>query len=192
MYLPLPRLFYQQDTVLLAQQLLGKLLVHESAEGTTVGQIVETEAYLHPDDPAAHTFRGESARNKAMFGPGGHAYIYFTYGMHYCFNVVAEKPGEGVLIRALEPIKGVELMQQRRQQIDIKNLCSGPGKLVQAMGITKQLYGHDLTTPPLYLTTDQVQIEPAEIVTTTRVGIKLAAELPLRFYLKNNVFISRK
>lgn len=191
MYSPLPRSFYQRDTVRLAQELLGKTLVHESAEGITTGNIVETEAYLYPNDPAAHTFRGENDRNKAMFGPAGHAYIYFTYGMHYCFNVVAEKPGEGVLIRALEPIEGIELMHQRRRQIELKNLCSGPGKLVQAMGITKELYGHDLTAPPLYLM-DSLDQRHSEIVMTSRVGITQAVDLPLRFYIKNNPFISRK
>lgn len=191
MYSTLPRSFYQQDTVNLAQQLLGKVLVHESAAGITAGKIVETEAYLYPDDPAAHTFRGPTKRNAAMFGPGGHAYIYFTYGMHYCVNVVAEKPGEGVLIRALEPWAGIELMQARRSQTDLKNLCSGPGKLVQAMGITFDLYAHDLTKPPLYLAKAD-RDEEIEIIATTRIGITQAADLPLRFYIKNTSFVSKK
>jgi DNA-3-methyladenine glycosylase len=185
--------WYSKDTITIAKELLGKYLVHESAEGITVGKIVETEAYLGKNDPASHAYKGESKRTIAMFGDPGHAYIYFTYGMYYCFNVTtAEKGvGEAVLIRALEPIEGIELMQSRRQKVtDNIHLCSGPAKLVLAMGITKDLYGHDLTKKPLLI--EERENKEFEIITTTRIGISLAKELPLRFYIKGSQFISKK
>lgn len=180
-----------------ARSLLGQVLVREIDGQRLKGKIVETESY-HQSDPASHTFRGQTPRNSAMFGPAGRAYIYFTYGMHYCFNITAgaEGEGSGVLIRALEPLEGLSIMQQNRrlqgqlQSIKI-NLCSGPAKLAQAMAINKSLYGHDLTEPPLHL--EEAEAIPAnQIVTTTRIGIKESAAAPLRFYIKDNPFISRK
>src|SRR5687767_2045780 len=146
----LPRSFYEQETITVAKQLLGKVLVHKSFGGVTAGKIVETEAYLEQDDPANHAARGQTVRNAAMFGPPGYSYIYLIYGMYSCFNVVtgAEGVGEAVLIRALEPLEGIDVMQQRRSIQDVHKLCNGPGKLVIAMGITKELYGHDLTQEP--------------------------------------------
>ena len=136
----LSREFYERDTLLVARELLGKHLVRNTPEGMTIGKIVETEAYIGPDDAAAHTFRSlRSKRTEVAFGPGGFAYVYLIYGMYHCFNIVAnvaEKP-EVVLIRALEPVDGLELMMKRRKTDKIKNLCSGPGKLCVAMDITK-------------------------------------------------------
>lgn len=178
---PLPRSFFERDTVEVAKELLGKIVVHETAEGTTAGMIIEVEAYLHPHDEAAHTFRGETPRTAAMFGPAGHAYVYFTYGMHYCMNVVTVKPGEGILIRALEPVAGIELMKTRRKQTNMANLCSGPGKLTQAMGIGKAHNSIDLTQPPLYITAGKI-IAPEQISVSPRIGISRSRDLPLRFF----------
>ena len=188
----LPRDFYRGDTARVARDLLGKIIVRLSGEGITAGRIVETEAYVQ-GDPACHAFRGLTPRNRAMFGPPGHAYIYFTYGMHYCFNVVTagEGVGEAVLIRALEPLEGISIMSKRRGREKITDLCSGPGKLVQAMGIGPDLYGHDLAGEPLVILGGEPG--PGEaVVVTTRVGISAAADLPLRFYLQNNRYVSKK
>jgi DNA-3-methyladenine glycosylase len=189
-YSPLPRAFYTQPTELVAQQLLGKILVHETPAGVVAGKIVETEAYLYPHDEAAHTFHGETLRNKSMFGEAGHAYVYFTYGMHYCMNAVTAAEGEGVLLRALEPVEGITLMNERRKQNSVYNLCNGPAKLTQALAITKKDDGRDLTVPPLYLAQGE-EIELENIEVKARVGISRSSELPLRFYIKDNPFISR-
>jgi DNA-3-methyladenine glycosylase len=188
----LPREFYARDAVTVAKALLGQLLVHELGGQKISGKIVETEAYMGAEDAAAHSFRGETPRTKVMFGPAGHAYVYFTYGMHYCFNVVAHGQGKGqaVLIRALEPLGGIKVMSLRRRQTDIKNLCSGPAKLVQALGITKDQNGHDLTRPPLWIE-EGVKTLDTNIITTTRIGISQAIDAPLRFYIRDNNFVSR-
>lgn len=187
----LPRSFYQRDTVTVARELLGHYLVHHSADGLTAGRIVETEAYLQ-GDPACHASRGMTPRNRVMFGPPGHAYVYFIYGMYYCFNVVTreEGVGEAVLIRALEPAAGIALMKSRRRREKINELCSGPARLVQAMGITREHNGADLTREPLLICPGV--ITPAGIVTTTRIGIRSGSELPLRFYLQESAFVSKK
>ncbi len=155
-------------------------------------KIVETESY-HQDDLASHTFRGKTERNKAMFGPAGHAYIYFTYGMHWCFNVTAgeEGYGAGVLVRAVEPISGIETMRSHRKYTtDDKQLTNGPAKLAQALAIDKSLYGHDLSKPPLQI------FEPTrrdfEVVETTRIGISQAVDEVARFYIKDNSYVSKK
>ncbi len=190
----LPSHFYDNETTTVAQALLGKLLIHETPAGILAGRIVETEAYL-ADDPACHAHGGKNTpRTAVMFGPPGTAYIYLIYGMHNCFNVVtgAEGTGEAVLIRALEPIYGIEVMQANRNQLAPHNLCSGPGKLVYAMGINRALNAQSLMEPPLYLAEPLVEPEKFKIVTTTRIGISKGAALPLRFYIKGNAFISRK
>lgn len=185
-----PRL---KDSLSGARELLGWKLVHETPEGLTSGMIVETEAY-HSDDPASHTFRGPTKRNAAMFGPGGHAYIYFTYGMHYCFNVVTGRAGEGqgALIRALEPLEGMALMRQRRGGVIDRQLTNGPAKLVQAMGITMRDYGKGLLSGGRLRLEPHTVIKPEDIVQTTRIGIKLNVEAPARFYVRDNPFVSRK
>jgi DNA-3-methyladenine glycosylase len=187
----LSRSFFSRDTVQVAQDLLGCYLSHTTDAGTTVGKIVETEAYLGAADPAAHSFRGPTPRTQVMFGQPGTAYVYFIYGMHYCFNVVTGGAGRGeaVLIRALEPTQGLEVMQARRHMTAVKQLCSGPAKLVQAMGILRSHNGDDVTQGDLVFLSRET--DPA-ITTTTRVGITQAAERPLRFYISDNEFISRK
>lgn len=188
----LPVSFYARETSLVAGELLGKLMVHRSPEGPTAGIIVETEAYLQ-GDPACHGYRGLTARNRAMFGPPGRAYIYFTYGMHYCFNVVTAAPGvgEAVLIRALEPVAGIDLMRKRRGREKLRELCSGPAKLVRAMGIGPGLYGHNLSREPLLILKGE-NIPPHRVVAAPRVGISVATELPLRFYIEGNEYVSKR
>jgi DNA-3-methyladenine glycosylase len=178
------------NAVTAAQSLLGWKLVHESTEGVTAGYIVETEAYTQ-DDPASHAYGGKKLANASMFEGAGTIYVYFTYGMHYCVNIVAGHKGygEGVLIRALEPVEGLELMEQRRKTTDRKNLCSGPAKLVQAMGITKGHGGTHITKGSLRLEPGFV---PEEIIQTTRVGISKAQDQTWRFYVKGSPYISRK
>ncbi|MCC7566036.1 MAG: DNA-3-methyladenine glycosylase [Methanomicrobiaceae archaeon] len=187
--------FYRRDTVTVAKDLLGCFLVHAEDGRTAIGRIVEDEAYVR-DDPAAHSFRGKTKRNSAMFGPAGHAYIYRIYGLHTCVNVVTgpEGMGEAVLIRALEPVFGIDLMQERRGTADPASLCSGPGKLAQALGITMDLNNTSLVDGPLQVwSQDSLPgYRPGEIVQTTRIGITKAADLPLRFYLKGNGFVSRR
>lgn len=191
----LSKRFYSQDTIQVARELLGTCLVHKTAEGRVVGRIVETEAYLFKGDPACHASRGKTQRNAAMFGPPGHAYIYLIYGMHHCFNVVTapKSIGEAVLIRALEPIEGIAMMERRRKTTVLKNLCSGPGKLVQAMGLSLEHSGCALTTGPLTLHSRASfgGCAPFEIDVSTRIGINVGADLPLRFCIKGNRFTSR-
>jgi DNA-3-methyladenine glycosylase len=195
----LPKNFYQDPTVKIAQNLLGTYLVHNSAEGRAIGRIVETEAYLYRDDPACHAHRGMTKRNTVMFGPAGRSYIYFIYGMYYCFNVVTGKVGDGeaVLIRALEPVSGLKLMQARRKTTDIHKLCSGPAKLVLALGISGRQNGMCLRTGPIRIHSRESfpLIDKGErkfeVATTTRIGISQASHLPLRFYIKDNSYVSR-
>lgn len=187
----LPRSFYAGDTVDVARKLLGNILVHETQDGVTAGKIIETEAYIQ-GDPACHASRGMTPRNRVMFGAPGHAYVYFIYGLYYCFNAVTAPAGigEAVLIRALEPLQGIELMQARRKRERVRDLCSGPARLVQAMGITREHNGADLTCGHLYVCA--AAAAPGKFVTTTRIGIKEGAEIPLRFYIEGSPFISRK
>jgi DNA-3-methyladenine glycosylase len=191
--------FYQQDTINVARELLGKILVHELRDGTTTGRIVETEAYRGPEDHAAHSSEGRrTARNDVMYGPKGHAYVYFIYGLYYCFNITAGKvPGkpEAVLIRALEPIAGEEIILKRRgQQTKATNLTNGPSKLCMAMDISKAQNKTDLTAPPFYIE-DAPLVPKDDVVETTRIGVDYSGEWknkPWRFYIKDNKFISVK
>ncbi len=191
--------FYESDTITVARELLGKILVHEAKEGTTTGRIVETEAYRGPEDRAAHSYGGRrTARNEVMFGQKGRTYVYFIYGLYYCLNVtagsVSGKP-EAVLIRALEPVAGEEIMAKRRgRQAKFANLTNGPGKLCMAMGISKTQNKTDLTAPPLYIENAPL-VPQGDIVETTRVGVDYSGEWKnklWRFYIRNNRFVSVK
>ncbi|MFD1140486.1 DNA-3-methyladenine glycosylase [Larkinella insperata] len=196
----LPVEFYQEhDTITLSQRLLGCELVHESPEGTTAGIIVETEAYL-TGDPACHAYRRQTVRNAAMFGPAGTLYVYLIYGYYHCINVVAgpEGIGEAVLIRALEPTEGIDLMAERRKldpttKAGLRGLTSGPGKLVIAMGISRAHNTLSLTGPtavsPIYIRPRI--LDGFDMVTTTRIGITQGADLPYRYYVKGNRFVSK-
>jgi DNA-3-methyladenine glycosylase len=187
----LPKEFYEKyDTVTLSKKLLGCTMVHESPEGRTSGIIVETEAYLS-NDPACHAYRKKSSRNAAMFEGAGISYVYLIYGMYHCFNIVSgdKGVGEAVLVRALEPVEGIELMQKRRGTTQLKNLCSGPAKLVKAMGITPEFNFLPIYADEFYCIPPKD--ENFEIVTTTRIGITQGADLLYRFYIKGNKFVSK-
>ena len=182
--------FYLTDPAQVAQGLLGKFLFRGSPQGITQGKIVETEAYYGKGDPGSHAFRGKTPRSSIMWGKPGIAYVYFTYGRHYLFNVVVEKEGipGAVLIRAVEPLEGIELMRKRRNVDRLKDLTRGPARLTQAFDITIEENGIDLTQGNLLI--KEGQEERFSIVTTTRIGIKKGEELPLRFYIKGNRFVS--
>jgi DNA-3-methyladenine glycosylase len=185
----LARSFYNRPAIEVARDLLGKILVH----GATSGKIVETEAYLGGDDLAAHSARGITPRTRVIFGPPGHAYVYFIYGMYECLNLVAEPPGHPgcVLIRALEPVAGIEIMQSRRPAAHkLRELASGPGRLTLALGITRSLNGADVTRGILTVRTAK-DATAFEIETTPRIGIRHCADWPLRFIVKGNPFVSR-
>jgi DNA-3-methyladenine glycosylase len=190
----LPRGFYEQPTLEVARRLLGKYLVRNHAEGTTVGRIVETEAYVGPEDKACHAARGRTARTEVMFGAAGHAYVYFIYGFHYMLNIVTEPPGfpAAVLIRAVEPLTGNELMQKRRGIENPRSLASGPGKLCQAFAIDRTLNGEDLCGEILYIE-DSAEAPPA-IAATPRIGVDYAGKWkrkPWRFLIRKNGFVSK-
>lgn len=183
--------YYGNSTLDIAQDLIGKILVHTSPAGETRGRIVETEAYCGAWDAACHAARGKTKRNEMMFGSPGFAYVYFTYGMHHCFNVVVQEAGtaDAILVRALEPLDGLILMQRRRGITDTRLLCSGPGRLCQALDISIGHNGRDLTLPPLYLEDDGYV--PAGITAGPRVGISQARDLPWRFCEVGSAFVSK-
>ena len=173
----------------MARECLGKVIVH----GATAGRIVEVEAYLGLEDRAAHASRGITDRTRVLYGPPGHAYVYFIYGMYDCLNFVAEPDGTpgGILIRALEPLSGLRLMQRRRPKARrVEDLASGPGRLALAMWVTRKLNGADLVKGPL--TVRLLRDEAAfEIAAGPRIGVTQCADLPLRFYISGNRFVSR-
>lgn len=181
----LPRAFYARETISVAKALLGKQLVHLSGGVTKTGRIVEVEAYLGPHDLAAHSARGRTQRTEVMFGPPGHAYVYLIYGMYHCMNVVTEAEGHAaaVLIRALEPVSGID---QRTQ---------GPGLLCRAMDITRDLNACDLVGGQNFYIMDSPEIAPANIVARPRIGVDYAGEWkdkPLRYYIKGSSFVSKR
>jgi DNA-3-methyladenine glycosylase len=176
---------FNQSSLQLAQDLIGVTLLVDGVGGL----IVETEAY-DAEDPASHSHGGPSERNASMFGPPGHAYVYRSYGIHWCLNFVCREPGHGagVLIRALQPTEGLERMQQRRGTSELRGLCSGPGKLGQALGITRALDGRSLQHPPFLL---RPRLGNVTLASGVRIGISKAAERPWRFGLAGSKFVSR-
>jgi DNA-3-methyladenine glycosylase len=194
--LKLHRSFYSQPTITVARQLLGKSLVRRHPDGETVGKIVETEAYVGPHDLACHASKGRTARTEVMFGPPGHAYVYFIYGVYYCLNIVTEEIGHAsaVLIRAVEPIEGIELMQKRRRTDALRNLASGPGKLCLAMSIDKSLNGADMSHGNVLYVEDRNE-PPSKIFATPRIGVDYAGkwkDKPWRFLIRGSEFVSKR
>ena len=184
----LEREFYLRDGLTVARELIGKKLVTNLPEGVTSGIIVETEAYMGKIDAASHAYKGKTERTKIFYGAGGFVYVYLIYGVHICTNVIAnvENVPEAVLIRALQPVDGVELMKSRRGKNNLRGLCSGPGKLSQALGITKNFYGADLCGNEIFIETTDFR---AEILTTPRINIDYAGEAKnflWRFVAANN------
>jgi len=194
LYKKLPRSFYLRPTLIVAKDLLGKYFVRKLGKQTLVGKIVEVEAYLGEKDPASHTYRGKTKRNEVMFKKGGHLYVYFTYGMHFCANVVTEQEGIGhaVLLRAIEPIKGIDLMRKNRglaTDKPEKNLTNGPAKLCEAYGIAREENGTDLLGDKIFITTGE-SITKGSIAASQRIGIRKAIDKKWRFYIKGNNFVS--
>ena len=188
---PLPSKFYQRETLALRSEILGKLLVRIIRGKVLAGRIVEIEAYKG-NDPASHAARGLTNRNKVMYHAGGVAYVYFTYGMHFCFNIVTEKEGlpAAYLVRALEPLHGIGEMEKRRGVGDIRNLTNGPAKLCQAMDIGRELNGIQLDSSKLFLADDGFRVKDKMIVATTRIGIRVGTDRKWRFFLRGNKFVS--
>lgn len=188
----LSRDFYARDTVQVARDLLGRYLVRAKGRSRMVGRMVDVEAYRGSDDPASHAFRGLTPRNEPMFGEPGHAYIYFTYGNHYCLNVTTQKSGTpgAVLIRALEPLQGLAAMRRLRPKVSEVELTNGPGKLTKAFGIDKSLNKVDLTRAgPLFITFGSV--ETLRMVRSTRIGIREGTDRLWRFCIANCPYVSK-
>lgn len=189
--------FYNRETLKVAQEILGKFLVRKIGKKIIAGKIVETEAYVGLSDLASHASRGKTARTAPMFGPPGHAYVYLVYGLNYCFNIVTEKENypAAILIRAIEPAEGADLMKRyRKTQKLIFNLTNGPGKLCQAFKINKTLNSLDLTKNILWIEDRDVKIKSSEIVAAKRIGVDYAGKYknkPWRFYLRGNPFVSK-
>lgn len=196
----LKRSFYTRaDTLKIARELLGKRLVVPAPSGERVsGRIVEVEAYLGAEDRAAHSYKGRrTARTETMFARGGTAYVFFVYGMHHQFNVVTGPEGlpHALLVRALEPEEGVELMKRRRPARNDRGLTSGPGKLCQALGIDRSFDGEDLTEGRVWIEDAGIRVKPEEVAAGPRIGVDYAGEdalQPFRFWLRDNPFVSRK
>lgn len=197
-FTPLPRSFYEPSARFVATELLGHWLIRRTPEGACGGPIVETEAYLQ-GDPACHAAPGLTPRNRVMFGPPGHAYVYFIYGAHYCVNAVCQPAGsaEAVLIRAVEPAFGEDLLKKRRPMVSRQALTNGPAKLCEAMEIDRGLDGADLCDPqsPILIALNPERTsfrkQRGPMVTGTRIGITKGADLPLRFLLATSLFVSR-
>lgn len=195
----LPISFYTRNVHIVAKELLGKIFVRKYSSSFLSGRIVEVEAYDGSVDESAHSFIGKTKRNEVMFNGGGLLYVYFTYGMHFCANVVTGKMNEGcaVLIRAVEPIDGIDLMSQNRfHKISLSekeklNLTNGPAKFCQAFAITKEQNGISLLSDEIFIVNAN-KINPSEIVNSKRIGIKKSVDLPWRYFIKDNPFVSKK
>jgi DNA-3-methyladenine glycosylase len=190
----LPVAFFRRPAEVVAAELLGTVLVSSVGGHLTAGRIVETEAYLGYDDPASHGYlHRRNARNEALFGPAGSWYVYLSYGMHWCANLVCQRTGlaSAVLLRALEPLEGLEIMRSRRGGVPDRELCSGPGKLTQALGIARDLDGVKMAAGPVVVHQSDPTAQVA-IAATPRIGITKAADWPLRFIVTSSTWTSRK
>jgi DNA-3-methyladenine glycosylase len=189
----LPRSFYARPSLEVARDLIGRLLVRPLPGGRLVGRIVESEAYQE-GDPASHSFRGRTARNEVMFGRSGHLYVYFSYGMHFCMNVVTGRDGEGsaVLLRAVEPVEGIDWMLARRGLDDVRLLCAGPGRLTQAFGIDRAHNGADLVAGDVLFVASGSDVPEDRIGVSPRVGLTLGVDRPWRFFEAGSPFVSRR
>ncbi|HEU4688005.1 MAG TPA: DNA-3-methyladenine glycosylase [Vicinamibacterales bacterium] len=190
---PLTKSFYARPTLTVAKELIGKVLVHETRAGIAGGMIVEVEAYIGEDDPACHAAPGPTKRNAPLYGPPGHAYVYLNYGIHNLVNAVTEAEGSpaAVLIRALEPLDGIELMQRRRSRdarVDVAGLCRGPGNLTQALGITLEQNRSDLSRGPLWI--EDRGLSPGTASWSRRIGIRVGVERPWRCALVGHPAVS--
>ncbi len=206
---PLPKSFYERPTHEVARDLLGRQLWRRSADGSlSGGTLVEVEAYLGPDDPASHAFR-RTPRSEIMYGPAGLAYVYRTYGIHFCANVICEGAGKAgaALLRALEPVEGIERMAgrrgpivrrgrgaggQRREDINLRALCSGPAKLTQSLDIGLELNGADLSGPHIWLTEGRGRVPDSLVAVTTRIGVTRAVDVPARYIVQDSAYLSRQ
>jgi DNA-3-methyladenine glycosylase len=190
----LPRPFYLRPTLTVARDLLGTYLVRTLGGRSLIGKIVEVEAYLGERDPASHAYRGRTRRNDVMFWIGGHLYVYFTYGMHFCANVVTgrENVGEAVLLRALEPISGIDEMARRRKRPaePLHNLCNGPAKLAEALALAREENGADLCGDSIWLGKPEGSHLRPPIGRSSRVGIRVGREHRWRFYIKDSEYVS--
>jgi DNA-3-methyladenine glycosylase len=187
----LPKKFYTQGAVKLAQDMIGMRINRKIGDQILSGIIVEAEAYMGENDPASHAYRGKTKRNEVMFEEGGKAYVYFTYGNHYCFNIVAGKKGKAgaVLIRGVEPIQGIEIMKKNRVTDDLYNLTNGPGKFARAFDIGRNLYGEDLTSDLIFLTKPSFK-RKVMVMKSKRIGITKNTEKLYRFFMRDNPFVS--
>lgn len=185
--------FYTKTADIIAKELLGKIIHRKSNNGIIIARIVETEAYLDKNDFASHSYIGKTDRNKAMFEEGSYTYVYKIYGIYNCFNIVTGKKdhGEAVLIRALEPLSNLEVIHKYRKTQKEKDLTNGPGKLCQALNITIEDNMKDLMFSDDIIISEEKNNTNFEIVTTTRIGITKSVDLPLRFYIKGNKYISK-
>jgi DNA-3-methyladenine glycosylase len=200
----LPRSFYLRPTLIVGKDLLGKYLIRKINNKFLIGKIVEVEAYLGKTDPASHAYHGKTKRNEVMFGQGGHLYVYFTYGMHFCANIATEEAGKGcaVLLRGVEPIKGVEVMMKNRgiTWIDgvmdkrsagkLLNLTNGPAKLCEAFNIKREQNGTDLLLDKIFITKGESQPRN-QIGSSARIGITNATDKKWRFFIKDNSYVSK-
>ena len=179
----LPLTFFERPAPEVASDLIGALLLVDGVGG----RVVEMEAYT-PGDPASHGYRGQTARNAAMFGLPGHAYVYRSHGLHWCLNLVCAPPGSAILVRALEPMAGLDLMHERRGLSNPRLLCAGPGRLCQALGVTRALDGQPLNQPPFRI---ESRMDPVTVAVGRRIGITRGVETPWRFALAGSTFLSR-
>ena len=188
---PLPRAFYARSPLVVARAVLGRVLVLDGRR-RVAGRIVEVEAYRGAGDPASHAYRGRTARNQVMFGPAGHAYVYFTYGMHHCLNLVTGPEGraEAVLVRAIEPLVGLETMARRRGDVPFERLGRGPGCVAEAFGLDRDHNGLDLTRGPLWIADRPPQRGGFPVVAGPRIGIRVATERPWRYFLGGHPCVS--